>query len=99
MIDAGPGVVSVVASRLLAVSQTLDAAALRRWCAGGLRVLHRHREEINRLNVYPVADADTGTNLLLTLTSAWEALPAPPDRPRAAGGPAPRRAHRRPTSR
>jgi len=87
VIDAGPGVVSVVASRLLAVSQTLDAAALRRWCAGGLRVLHRHREEINRLNVYPVADADTGTNLLLTLTSAWEALPAPPDRPRAAGGP------------
>jgi len=76
----------VVASRLLAVPQTLDAVALRRWCAGGLRALRRHQAEINRLNVYPVPDGDTGTNLLLTLTAAQEALGSAPD---PGGGPDP----------
>ena len=62
--------VSVRASRLLAVLDTLDAAAVRRWCAGGLAALRRHQGEIDELNVYPVPDGDTGTNLVLTLTSA-----------------------------
>jgi DAK2 domain fusion protein YloV len=30
-------------------------------------VLHRHQQAINRLNVYPVPDGDTGTNMALTL--------------------------------
>ncbi|MGN9777818.1 DAK2 domain-containing protein [Micromonospora sp. H33] len=53
---------------------TLDAAAVRRWCAGGLAALKRHQGEIDDLNVYPVPDGDTGTNLVLTLTSAQQAL-------------------------
>ncbi|MEU5959892.1 DAK2 domain-containing protein [Micromonospora parva] len=53
---------------------TLDAAAVRRWCAGGLAALKRHQGEIDQLNVYPVPDGDTGTNLVLTLTSAQQAL-------------------------
>ncbi|WP_405094790.1 DAK2 domain-containing protein [Micromonospora sp. NBC_01412] len=53
---------------------TLDAAAVRRWCAGGLAALRRHQGEIDDLNVYPVPDGDTGTNLVLTLTSAQQAL-------------------------
>ncbi|WP_227833348.1 DAK2 domain-containing protein [Nocardia macrotermitis] len=32
--------------------------------------LERHRDEINALNVFPVADADTGTNLLATMRAA-----------------------------
>ena len=32
------------------------------------------REEIDALNVYPVPDGDTGTNLFLTFESADEAL-------------------------
>ena len=32
-------------------------------------VLRRHQEVINRLNVYPVPDGDTGTNMALTLES------------------------------
>jgi len=56
------------------VLETLDAAALRRWCAGGLAALRRHQGEIDELNVYPVPDGDTGTNLVLTLTSAQQAL-------------------------
>ncbi|MFC7547600.1 DAK2 domain-containing protein [Plantactinospora sp. GCM10030261] len=53
---------------------TLDAAAVRRWCSGGLAALRRHQGEIDDLNVYPVPDGDTGTNLVLTLTSAQQAL-------------------------
>ncbi|MER7420610.1 DAK2 domain-containing protein [Micromonospora peucetia] len=53
---------------------TLDAAAVRRWCAGGLVALKRHQSEIDDLNVYPVPDGDTGTNMVLTLTSAQQAL-------------------------
>lgn len=53
---------------------TLDAAAVRRWCAGGLAALKQHQREIDDLNVYPVPDGDTGTNLVLTLTSAQQAL-------------------------
>ncbi|WP_089156968.1 DAK2 domain-containing protein [Micromonospora sp. NBS 11-29] len=53
---------------------TLDAAAVRRWCANGLAALQRHQGEIDDLNVYPVPDGDTGTNLVLTLTSAQQAL-------------------------
>ncbi|MCM4076681.1 DAK2 domain-containing protein [Paractinoplanes hotanensis] len=56
--------------------ETLDAAAVRRWCGGGLRALRAHQREIDELNVYPVPDGDTGTNLVLTLTSAQEALEA-----------------------
>ncbi|MFF5171284.1 DAK2 domain-containing protein [Micromonospora sp. NPDC000089] len=54
--------------------ETLDAAAVRRWCASGLSALRRHQGEIDDLNVYPVPDGDTGTNLVLTLTSAQQAL-------------------------
>jgi DAK2 domain fusion protein YloV len=59
------------------VLETLDAAAVRRWCGGGLAALRAHQHEIDELNVYPVPDGDTGTNLVLTLTSAQEALDAP----------------------
>lgn len=54
--------------------ETLDAAAVRRWCAAGLAALRRHEKEINNLNVYPVPDGDTGTNLVLTLAAAHRAL-------------------------
>ncbi|WP_431729783.1 DAK2 domain-containing protein [Verrucosispora sp. TAA-831] len=47
---------------------------MRRWCASGLATLKRHQREIDDLNVYPVPDGDTGTNLVLTLTSAQQAL-------------------------
>ncbi|MFI5491012.1 DAK2 domain-containing protein [Actinoplanes sp. NPDC051859] len=56
---------------------TLDAAAVRRWCGAGLAALREHQHEIDELNVYPVPDGDTGTNLVLTLASAQEALEEP----------------------
>ncbi|GAA2671882.1 DAK2 domain-containing protein [Actinoplanes palleronii] len=54
--------------------ETLDAAAVHRWCDGGLEALRAHQREIDDLNVYPVPDGDTGTNLVLTLTAAQEAV-------------------------
>ena len=33
----------------------------------GLAYLQQHEEEVNRLNVFPVPDGDTGTNMALTL--------------------------------
>jgi uncharacterized protein len=52
------------------VPEALDAQALRRWCAWAYDALHAARAEIDALNVFPVADRDTGTNLLVT----WEAV-------------------------
>ncbi|MFD0255989.1 DAK2 domain-containing protein [Streptomyces sp. NPDC127113] len=53
-----------------------DALAVRTWCGLSLRALGRAREEIDAINVYPVADGDTGTNLYLTLESAVAAVEA-----------------------
>ncbi|WP_238013000.1 DAK2 domain-containing protein [Dactylosporangium sp. AC04546] len=60
---------------------SVDAAAVRRWCATGLGALRRHEAEINALNVYPVPDGDTGTNMMLTLAAAVEAADAAGDEP------------------
>lgn len=54
------------------LARSLHAAA--DWVAAG-------REEINRINVYPVPDGDTGTNFSLTLRSVSDALRALGDAP------------------
>ncbi|WP_306335887.1 DAK2 domain-containing protein [Streptomyces sp. KL118A] len=56
--------------------QNLDAVAVRAWCRLALDALGRAREEIDSINVYPVADGDTGTNLYLTVESASQAVDA-----------------------
>jgi DAK2 domain fusion protein YloV len=56
------------------VPSALDAALIRAWARASVEVLERHRVAIDRINVFPVADADTGTNLLLTMRSAVEAV-------------------------
>ncbi|MFD7915487.1 DAK2 domain-containing protein [Streptomyces sp. NPDC059752] len=52
----------------------LDAEAVRTWSSLALAALGRAREDIDAINVYPVADADTGTNLYLTAESADRGL-------------------------
>ena len=52
-------------------ARRLDASALRDWAHTAVGDLIAHTDEINRLNVFPVADADTGTNMLFTMRSAW----------------------------
>jgi DAK2 domain fusion protein YloV len=63
------------------VLDSLDAAVVRRWCAAGLAGMRRHQHEIDELNVYPVPDGDTGTNLVYTLASAADAVAALPESP------------------
>jgi DAK2 domain fusion protein YloV len=48
---------------------TLAPADLRRVVITYRDALRTHQEELNRLNVYPVPDGDTGTNMALTLES------------------------------
>src|SRR6201997_66377 len=48
----------------------LDASALRDWAHTAVSDLITHIDEINRLNVFPVADSDTGANMLFTMRSA-----------------------------
>jgi DAK2 domain fusion protein YloV len=52
----------------------LDLAVIRRFADLAADALAAHREEIDGLNVYPVPDADTGTNLYLTAAAARDAL-------------------------
>src|SRR6266550_7799708 len=53
---------------------SLSAADLRQAVLRFRDALRAHQEELNRLNVYPVPDGDTGTNMALTLESVSTAL-------------------------
>ncbi|MEU7740156.1 DAK2 domain-containing protein [Nonomuraea sp. NPDC049158] len=59
--------------------EVLDPPAVRRWARLAADALGGARAEIDALNVFPVADGDTGTNLHLTVLSAAEAVEALPD--------------------
>lgn len=48
----------------------LGPAQVRRWFEQGLRSLLAVRRQVDVLNVFPVPDGDTGTNLVLTLAGA-----------------------------
>ena len=52
----------------------LDGARLKRAVMAAARRVVRTEERLNRMNVFPVADWDTGTNMALTLRGAAEAL-------------------------
>ncbi len=47
-----------------------DGPEIRKALAAGLAWLEHHSEAINALNVFPVPDGDTGTNMVLTLRAA-----------------------------
>ncbi len=51
-------------------SNTIDAALMAKMFLAGARNLELKKEWINELNVFPVPDGDTGTNMTLTIQSA-----------------------------
>ncbi len=55
------------------MTDPIETALFLRWCRLALDGLGRAREEIDTLNVYPVPDSDTGTNLYLTFEAARNA--------------------------
>lgn len=54
-------------------AQGLDARVMRQWAARGIDTLRRHRRGVDELNVFPVADSDTATNMVATLQAAFHA--------------------------
>ncbi len=54
--------------------EVLDEGAVRRWVFRARSTLSANRERLDRLNVFPVPDGDTGTNMYLTLHAALESL-------------------------
>ena len=54
----------------------MELEVVRHLARSALQNLEAHRRRIDDLNVYPVPDGDTGTNLVLTLRSIVEALDA-----------------------
>jgi DAK2 domain fusion protein YloV len=59
-------------------AEVLDGETVRRWCRLSVDALAQARAAIDALNVFPVPDADTGTNLHLTLMSAADAVESLP---------------------
>ena len=55
-----------------ASATTVTAAGLRRALIAGARRVIAGRDELNRINVFPVADGDTGSNLAATLGSVLQ---------------------------
>ena len=56
--------------------QALDDGAVGQWYRTAVDVLSESCGRLDDLNVYPVPDGDTGTNLLLTARAAVAALDA-----------------------
>ncbi|NLG36532.1 MAG: DAK2 domain-containing protein [Clostridiales bacterium] len=52
------------------VLKQIDSALFREMFLNGVVLLQQNKEKINALNVFPVPDGDTGTNMLMTLKSA-----------------------------
>ncbi len=50
--------------------KTIDAQMVAKMFLGGAKNLEAKKEWINELNVFPVPDGDTGTNMTLTITAA-----------------------------
>jgi len=56
------------------VYTVLTGQDLKRMVRAALSWLRQHQEAINALNVFPVPDGDTGTNMALTMASAWKEI-------------------------
>ncbi|HEX5725268.1 MAG TPA: DAK2 domain-containing protein, partial [Longimicrobiaceae bacterium] len=54
----------------------LDGPGLRGALLTASEYVQRHRADLNRINVFPVPDGDTGTNLVLTVSSIADRLRA-----------------------
>jgi DAK2 domain fusion protein YloV len=65
--------------RAMTTLTRLGADELRAVVQGYRDALAAHKEGINKLNVYPVPDGDTGTNMALTLSAVCDELDTAPD--------------------
>jgi DAK2 domain fusion protein YloV len=54
--------------------QAIDGQSVKRLVEAGLTWLRTNQQTVNALNVFPVPDGDTGTNMVLTMQSAWNEI-------------------------
>jgi len=59
--------------------RAIDGPTFREMIRAAYLWLRRHHEQVNALNVFPVPDGDTGTNMLLTMEAAWREIADAPD--------------------
>jgi DAK2 domain fusion protein YloV len=58
---------------------TTDGQDFKQLTKAALAWLQHHQATINALNVYPVPDGDTGTNMVLTMQAAWDEIRDSPE--------------------
>lgn len=61
-------------------SAPIDGQVLKKLVSAGLAWLRANQQEVNSLNVFPVPDGDTGTNMVLTMQSAYNEIDTLPHR-------------------
>ncbi len=54
--------------------RAIDGRSLKRLVESGLTWLKTNQQTVNSLNVFPVPDGDTGTNMVLTMQAAWNEI-------------------------
>jgi DegV family protein with EDD domain len=65
---------TVALSRRYSPVHRIDGAWFARLVTAGARWVCAHREELNRINVFPVVDGDTGTNMAATLRAVARSI-------------------------
>ena len=55
-------------------AEAIDGSLLKELMASGTTALYNHKAEVDALNVFPVPDGDTGTNMYLTFQAAFREL-------------------------
>jgi len=58
----------------------INGRALKTLVEAGLTWLRTNQQLVNSLNVFPVPDGDTGTNMVLTMQSAYDEIANSPER-------------------
>ena len=61
------------------VHRFIDGQQFKELAAAGLQWLRTNQEVVNALNVFPVPDGDTGTNMVLTMQSAYDEIANSPE--------------------
>jgi len=64
----------VTNKKVIKMQKTLNGATIRKIFIGGYAVLEKHKAAVDALNVFPVPDGDTGTNMTLTMQSVLREL-------------------------
>ena len=56
------------------MTQNINGPLLKNMVINAAAAINNHKQEINELNVFPVPDGDTGTNMSLTVSAAEKVL-------------------------